>query len=42
MYGSRWYEVAEVLERTGFEHPFTGPEPACGISFGVVKKAVND
>jgi hypothetical protein len=24
------------------EHPFTGPEPACGISIGVAKKAVRD
>jgi hypothetical protein len=26
----------------GSEHPFIGPEPACGISIGVSKKAVRD
>jgi hypothetical protein len=26
----------------GSEHPFTGLEPACGISVGVAKKAVRD
>jgi hypothetical protein len=30
------------LARTGSEYPFTGPEPACGISIGVAKKAVRD
>jgi hypothetical protein len=30
------------LARTGSEHPFIGPEPACGISVGVAKKAVRD
>jgi ribonuclease HI len=30
------------LARTGSEHPFTGPEPACGISIGLTKKAVRD
>jgi ribonuclease HI len=24
-------ETADQLARTGSEHPFTGPEPACGI-----------
>jgi hypothetical protein len=33
-------ETADQLARTGSEHPFTGPEPACGISIGVAKKAV--
>jgi hypothetical protein len=33
-------EMADQLARTRYEHPFTGPEPACGISIGVVKKAV--
>jgi hypothetical protein len=32
--------MADQLARTGSEHPFTGPEPACGISVGVAKKAV--
>jgi hypothetical protein len=35
-------ETADQLARTGSEHPFTGPEPACGISVGVAKKAVRD
>jgi hypothetical protein len=30
------------LARTGSEHPFTGPEPACGISTGVAKKTARD
>jgi hypothetical protein len=29
-------------ERTESEHPFIGPELACGISIGVAKKAVRD
>jgi ribonuclease HI len=33
-------ETADKLARTGSEHPFIGPEPACGISVGVAKKAV--
>jgi hypothetical protein len=35
-------ETADQLARTGSEHPFTGPEPSCGISFGVAKKVVRD
>jgi hypothetical protein len=35
-------ETADQRARTGSEHPFTGPEPACGISIGVSKKAVRD
>jgi ribonuclease HI len=35
-------ETADQLARTGSEHPFTGPEPACGISNLVAKKAVRD
>jgi ribonuclease HI len=35
-------EVADQLARTGSEHPFTGPKPACGISIRVAKKAVRD
>jgi ribonuclease HI len=35
-------ETADQLARTGSEHPFTGSEPACGISIGVAKKAVRD
>jgi hypothetical protein len=33
-------ETADHLARTRSEHPFTGPEPACGISFRVVERAV--
>jgi hypothetical protein len=35
-------ETAYQLARTGSEHLFIGPEPACGISVGVAKKAVRD
>jgi hypothetical protein len=35
-------ETAAQLARTGSEHPLIGPEPACGISIGVAKKAVRD
>jgi hypothetical protein len=35
-------ETADQLARTGSEHLFTGPEPACGISIGVAKKAFRD
>jgi hypothetical protein len=35
-------ERADQLARTGSQHPFIGPEPACGISIGVAKKAVRD
>jgi hypothetical protein len=35
-------ETANQVARTGSEHLFTGPEPACGISIGVAKKAVRD
>jgi hypothetical protein len=40
--GYCWDETADQLARTGSEHPFIGPEPACGISVGVAKKAVRD
>jgi hypothetical protein len=33
-------ETTDQLERTESEHLFIGPEPACGISVGVAKKAV--
>jgi hypothetical protein len=36
------HETIDQLARTGSEHPFTGPEPACGISTGVAKKVVRD
>jgi hypothetical protein len=35
-------ETADLLARTGSEHPFTGPEPACGISTGVAKRVARD
>jgi hypothetical protein len=35
-------ETADLLARIGSEHPFTGPEPACGIPIGVAKRAVRD
>jgi ribonuclease HI len=35
-------ETADPLARTGSEHPFTGQEPACGISIGVAKRAVKN
>jgi hypothetical protein len=35
-------ETANLLARTGSEHPFTGSEPACGISIGVAKRAVRN
>jgi ribonuclease HI len=35
-------DTADQLARTGSEHPFVGPEPACGISTGVANKAVRD
>jgi hypothetical protein len=35
-------EIADQLARTGSEHPFTGPEPACIISIGAAKKAVSN
>jgi hypothetical protein len=34
--------MADELARMESEHPSTGPEPACGISIGVAKKAVRD
>jgi ribonuclease HI len=35
-------ETADLLARTGYEHPFTGPESACGISIGVAKRVVRN
>jgi hypothetical protein len=35
-------ETADKSARTGSEHPFRGPEPACGISSGGSEKAVRD
>jgi hypothetical protein len=35
-------ETADQPARTGSDYPFTGPEPASGISIGVAKKAVRD
>jgi hypothetical protein len=33
-------EIADELVKLGPERPFTGPEPACGISMGVAKRVV--
>jgi hypothetical protein len=35
-------EMADQMAKLGSERPFIGPEPACGISMGVAKKAVRD
>jgi hypothetical protein len=35
-------ETADQLTGTGSEHPFIGPQPDCGISVGVAKKADRD
>jgi hypothetical protein len=35
-------ETADFLVRTGYEHPFTEPVPACSISIGVAKRAVSN
>jgi ribonuclease HI len=35
-------ETADHLAKIGSEHLFMGPDPACGISFGVAKRAIND
>jgi hypothetical protein len=35
-------ETADQLAKIGSEHPFTGPERACGISMGVAIKAIRD
>jgi hypothetical protein len=35
-------KTADLLARTPSEHPFTGPEPACGISIRVAKRVVRD
>jgi hypothetical protein len=34
--------VMKSIGKNRIEHPFTGHEPACGISIGVAKKAVRD
>jgi ribonuclease HI len=35
--GSAGNETTDQLARMGPEHPFTGPEPACGNSTGVAR-----
>jgi ribonuclease HI len=35
-------ELADQQARLGSEHPFTGPEPVCGISIGAAKGAVSN
>jgi hypothetical protein len=34
--------VWRIASNIGSEYPFTGPEPACSISFGAAKKAVRN
>jgi ribonuclease HI len=40
--GHRGNGIADQLARLGYECLLIGPEPACGISAGIVKKAVRD
>jgi ribonuclease HI len=35
-------EAADLLARTGSEHPFTGSKPVRGISIGVAKRALEE
>jgi ribonuclease HI len=35
-------EMADQLAKVGYDQPFLGPEPACGIYMGVAKKAARD
>jgi ribonuclease HI len=35
-------ETADQLAKVGAEHPFIEPEPTCGISMGVARKALRD
>jgi hypothetical protein len=35
-------KFSHQVARSGSEHLFIGPQPACGISVGVTKKAVRD
>jgi hypothetical protein len=37
-----WQWNGRSTDKNRIEHPFTGPEPPCGISIGVAKKAVRD
>jgi ribonuclease HI len=38
--GTNGNQIADQLAKQGSEHPFIGPEPACGISIGPAEKAV--
>jgi ribonuclease HI len=40
--GTAGNETADQLAKAGYEHPITGPEPACGIFIGVAKRAISD
>jgi ribonuclease HI len=40
--GIKGNEVADQLAKLGSESPFIEPEPACGISVGIAKRAVRD
>jgi hypothetical protein len=35
-------QTTDQMARTGSEYPFIRPEPVCGISTGVAKRAVRD
>jgi hypothetical protein len=41
-WGYCWKWIGRSVARTVSEHPFIGPEPACGISVGVATKAFRD
>jgi ribonuclease HI len=38
--GIKGNEIADQLARMRYEFPFIGPEPACGMSAEVDKKAI--
>jgi hypothetical protein len=40
--GTEGNATADKLTRLGFEYPFIGPEPACGISARISKRAARD
>jgi hypothetical protein len=41
-HGIEGNEPADQMARLGYKCPFIGPEPSCGISAGIAKKAVRD
>jgi hypothetical protein len=42
LWGIAGNETVDLLARTGSEHLFTGPEPACGFTIGAAKRAIRD